>query len=512
MKRIAGLFGTVGCGIETAEDRIRCVWLWKAFGRVRFSAADEEPVRGEEGVFEAVRRLLSRAPVKAQTANIRIPPPWVRIYSGRIPVSQSESIEEALVREAARKMPSGAAVSRMLICGHVLNRDEKGVEALTAVCPEAAFRNAVGPAREAGMRIGRAGVGDLDAFLSFAFDPSFLEKTICHCTCEESGLQAVISEKGALRQAAFFLQPESGAGSGRKAAIGELRAFCSDWESSEKVRIDEIVLAGQAADACLKDFGSEIRRIRIGPPLSGLKSAGKGLDPAYATAAGLAVKELYPFLNTLNLMPQADIAEHRAWTDKNAALRFILHAGGALCLVLAALILTRFGLQKRMASAEERMLAMSDRITALESMEREKTRLEGRLSEIRRLPQREGRTVHVLETLGRLVPPDLWLQNVHTGAVSGKQASAAGDSVLSIEGLAFNEQSLTVFLSSLENTALFQPVRLAGSSRLPADEAERMTGNRIRSSLVRFTVICGLPNQEKGSSAGRVSRSEEESP
>jgi Tfp pilus assembly protein PilN len=498
MRWLSALFGTISCGIETVEDRVRGVWLWKMPGKVRLLAAEEETIRGAENPSEATRRLLSRAAVKAPYANIRIPVPWVRVQVVQIPASSSEALDAALLREASQKLPAGALISKMLVSRHVLERNDSGSSVLMALCPAIAYGNAAKSIDEAGLRVGQAGAGNLDAFLSFAFEKDFLEKTLCYCMCEDSGIQAVVARQGALRHAGFFISPEPASKSGRVVAFDGLSAMCSDWELAEKTKIEEVVLAGSRAKEYLGCSKSLMRRIRLGAPLNGIKPIPKGLDPTYATAAGLAVKGLYPFLNTLNLMPAADRISHKAWMEKNRTLRFILTAGGVLCLLLAALNLFRFSLQKRMDSAEARMLTMSDRVTVVESIGREKSRLERRLSEIKQFSRRSGGTVFFLETLGKLVPPRLWLQDVQVGMGFGKASSAVGDSVLSIEGLAFDEQSLTVFLSRLETTPNFRPVRLIGSTRIPTEEAERMTGNRIRSALIRFTIACSLPHLDNG--------------
>lgn len=182
----------------------------------------------------------------------------------------------------------------------------------------------------------------------------------------------------------------------------------------------------------------------------------------------------------INLLPVREIKR------RQQAKKEIFLAGGAFLLFLTCLALFAYyqahtisSLQKQLSELQTEKQKYTKILNEIKEIEEAKKTLQTRIEVIKQLKQSSSLTVHILDEVATLTPPNrMWLTGL----------SQTG-SALQLSGMALDNQTVAKYMDDLENSFYIQNVQLSGSSM--KNYAER--------NLKAFSVSCnvGIPTAEK---------------
>jgi type IV pilus assembly protein PilN len=165
----------------------------------------------------------------------------------------------------------------------------------------------------------------------------------------------------------------------------------------------------------------------------------------------------------INLLPVREIKR------RQQAKKEIFLAGGSFLLFLICLALFAYYQAHTISNLQKQ----------LSDLQTEKQKYTKILNEIKEMKQSSSLTVHILDEVATLTPPNrMWLTGL----------SQTG-SALQLSGMALDNQTVAKYMDDLENSFYIQNVQLSGSSM--KNYAER--------NLKAFSVSCnvGIPTAEK---------------
>jgi len=182
-----------------------------------------------------------------------------------------------------------------------------------------------------------------------------------------------------------------------------------------------------------------------------------GLPSQYTVAAGLALKGLLPSLSPLNFL---DAGLKERLSEKIAQLflrRAALAVAALILLLLLGQILTEVYLQNRMDKIDSKVLSAGPLYVEVESLKKEVTVLEGKLSGSGATikPTHLGERFH---EIAEIAPDNLWFSSMKID-----EQLNPGTLVLSIAGFARSSEQVTDFLKSLQRAGLCHSARLVKS-------------------------------------------------
>ena len=170
----------------------------------------------------------------------------------------------------------------------------------------------------------------LDLANAFAFEiENFFDKTILFLVLRPQSFLLFNTQKG--RSTFLHHGPNNlQQGDWRREIAKTLALF----QREQTAASDQLLVVN--TEACLEDFSLDaIAGITVqhGKPLVGLLAQNEILPPQYSLAAGLALKGLFPLLNTIDLLPQETAVACKQQRQKTRALRAMLVAGAATMLL-----------------------------------------------------------------------------------------------------------------------------------------------------------------------------------
>jgi len=157
----------------------------------------------------------------------------------------------------------------------------------------------------------------------------------------------------------------------------------------------------------------------------------------------------------INLLPVRDIVRRKKYFNEIIATSFAI---GFIICILAAVELFQLGsiseLKEDIAKIESDKNKYSKILAEIKKIEEDKKILTTRIEVINQLKKSSSLTVHVLDEIANLTPPNrMWLKSL---SQNGNQ--------LALTGMALDDQTIARYMDELEASGYIQNVRLKSSS------------------------------------------------
>ncbi|MDD5593651.1 MAG: pilus assembly protein PilM [Candidatus Margulisbacteria bacterium] len=218
-------------------------------------------------------------------------------------------------------------------------------------------------------------------------------------------------------------------------------------QSGEGAVSQIILTGGSSLTPNLKEFLSKGLGVPITTPLPFPK-----LDPRLSVAAGAALTGA----QRLNLVPKNTKLE---WKSLAKPYYLIVPFAGLLALIYLFFFLQALGLQKELASVNKKLDEYKPRLARLDAIERVSREEEKRKTTIRSFELNRSRLPNILETISRIIPDSVVLNNM---------SLTASDIV--IRGTVFKkneaaESILSRFVLGLSTSTVLEGVKLVQAAK-----------------------------------------------
>ncbi|MCL2790685.1 MAG: PilN domain-containing protein [Desulfobulbus sp.] len=157
----------------------------------------------------------------------------------------------------------------------------------------------------------------------------------------------------------------------------------------------------------------------------------------------------------INLLPVRDIVRRKKYLNEIIAASFAF--GFIICILVIVELFQQSSineLNENVAKIESEKKKFSAILTEIKKLDEEKKLLTTRTEVINQLKQSSSLTVHVLDEIANLTPPNrMWLKSL---SQNGNQ--------LALTGMALDDQTIARYMDDLDASGYIQNVRLASSS------------------------------------------------
>ncbi|MBN1781872.1 PilN domain-containing protein [bacterium] len=489
-------------GVDIGPSGIRIVELGRRFNRIFLLNHDEEPLDSFYSPAVAVQRALSRlydrSPHMTREAVIHTEGKGIRHMTADAPVMDASSLDGWVTAQVMQRLPEGIAADDLSIAHHILSASENGYKLWITYCQA----RIVSEKREwmESAHVNTASVGGDILDMHHAYIPAG--------DIPSDQLQGLILIRE--NETVCTL-----AGNGRPVMTDTLphegRRITSDavwnrclkrWQESGNLNLHRVIwVDGRFHDEETEPLSLPDSKspwpVMTENPLSAWLDTESPLPPRFGLAAGLALKRLYPSLNTIDLLPDTEKRRVRDRTEKRRAMTWILAVGGIFVLLLFILNLLHIASENSLAASEDRITAMNDQIISIELAKKEQARLSRTLQNMHQLMVNRSGHAALFEEISRVVPAEIWLQGlilepVYDGRLRDKIKT--GDR-LDIRGWALSDSRITTLISNLESSKFLKDIRLEEREQLTSDDVLKQTGE-FSVPLIHFRVTAGLAVRE----------------
>lgn len=214
-------------------------------------------------------------------------------------------------------------------------------------------------------------------------------------------------------------------------------------------------------------------------PLSGIGSENNSPDPGYALAAGMAVKQLYPDMDTINLMEVQAQAEAKEHIQKRDAIQTGAVLGGVIVGLYLILSVIQLIIGYQLDATSERVALLEDKITAVNTAREEAETWKERVKDARQLVAQRTQVASLLEDIGRMLPDNVWYNEIDI-----MQSGQSFD--VGLYGFSQNEAFIAGLMERLEKKDNITNVRLILSEHVSSSDVyESVISGR---AIVRFQI------------------------
>ena len=469
-----------GIGSDIGPDAVRLVVLGRFFHHLKLLIRDEErlTVRSSEEIVQAIRDLFDRNQIKNKDVVIRVHGRGIRYFLFNTPHLAEAALPAYITKEISRRLPPGMTLPKCQMGWHVTQRNEQGFSILVAYAQTGWIEEAIQILHQAGLQPRFVGAFGFDTLSAFATDPAFFEGLRLYLICEHDEIILTVLRNGQIREAQTI---ETHSVEWKE----ELQRLVTQWRKTNEGKT-EVLLTGEQAEIVHQDLQTILPDMVMASPLRGVSQTGLSLPDSYALSAGLAMKALYPELNTLDLTPGSLKREAVDRDEKKKGFRWLLLAGAGLFVLMLIMNLGQWIAGSILTRSEDQMLEMNDRIFAVELAEKEQAQLGRDLKEMKALVTERSNTAELLHEIGKLVPEKIWLSRISMGPPKEKTADQR-DQIL-VNGWSLKQEDIADYISRLEASSLFKEIRLIETEKIDRDDVYELS-KAYRKSVVRFTIL-----------------------
>jgi len=205
-----------------------------------------------------------------------------------------------------------------------------------------------------------------------------------------------------------------------------------------------------------------------------------GISSDFSIALGLAVKQLYPDLDSINLLePAHELEIHNSKQKKDAITAVKLQAILLLFLFLSALTI-RWMAGVQLDKTHQAATEIQDNIDIIESMETALISEREQFNQVQKIIGDVAQMSFFMEFIGRLASEKLWFREMTIKHDQGKN-------YITVKGLSVSETEISRFMGHLEQAPEVQQVVLRVSERVQADSFYSSDQYRL-TPLTRFEI------------------------
>lgn len=471
----------IGIGLHITDEAIRWVELSRIRDQVKIRSMHTEKI--EEGdVKSGLLNLIERVNPSWKYVTVNLDPGYVRQKLIEAPDAEDHEYLEIWLREQKEAMvPAGLNREDFVIGHHFTGHPEEEQQCLLLITRKEVVEERIKLLGSVGLKPSIITTGDLETGYAFIFDQEFTEGESCLIKIFEDYSSLHFYQEGVLNNIIEL--------SNREISVSEIfeeaeallatEGLVSDRQSKRKLYTIISETYGTAGSIG-KFSGNAEKKIPTGKPLAHLKPGNNQPGSDLSVAAGMAVKQLYPALDTINFLDDQHRANIREDIQKKDALNTGLVSGGCVVLLFTVLMIAQFVLGPKLNKSQQQLALLDDHLTAVTEAGEKVTDLEQRVNQARELVGERTAMAGLLELIGRSVPQRVWLNEVTIN-----ETERAGEAAL--HGLAYNDALVASLMERLEKEKRVSSVRLI-FSEMVASEDVYDSSDIDQSSFVQFEV------------------------
>ncbi|MEE4312167.1 MAG: PilN domain-containing protein [candidate division KSB1 bacterium] len=213
------------------------------------------------------------------------------------------------------------------------------------------------------------------------------------------------------------------------------------------------------------------------------------VGPEFTLATGLALKGLYPLLNTINLSEPEDHNEISVADEKERILRLIIYLGSGFLGVIIIMTLLTGILQRWYENGLNSVLMQSSQLAALQKLKSENARLTADIRKSKTIIHNRSHIARLLNESGRLIPANCWLREmqVHHSSDDAHQMD------VTFTGISFSEIDVAELIRALRTSSVAENVKLLYTEKVNARDV-RLKTKRFGQNLVKYQLSFTLKN------------------
>jgi len=183
----------------------------------------------------------------------------------------------------------------------------------------------------------------------------------------------------------------------------------------------------------------------------------------FSLAIGLCLKKVYPYVNSIDLLPINVQKELSLLKEREMVKKFTSMSVGSILIALLLLLPIRLLYQFGVSHSAGRLRELRPQLEEAVSLKRENERLLSKLSIFEELSRERSNWSLVLQELSRLIPEKVWLVNLESEEkLTGRETGGTVERIVNVKmtGFALSEEMVKDFLNRLESSPSFSNLEL----------------------------------------------------
>ena len=434
--------------------------------RNRISIEKAESVEIKNGnLEESLNELIDRINPSWKFVTVNLDPESYFQKIVHVPYFEDDSLmQEWLVKQKQQLIPEEFEESELKIVHHLLGDPEEGLTCQFTVAVKEVIQERVHLLESTGLQVVSVRAGSLEAGYALMFNEGFNTGTTSLLSIFEDGASLLRYQRGLLYQVYEFPNDLSTAGE----IQSEAQSMLLSMNGAQKKPAEKVwqVRGKTVENDKLDDKDAEFSEVFEAQPLAQLENAEEVLDQDDSIACGMAVAQLYPSLDTLNLLDGAEMEASNKAIEKKDALVSASVLGGITAFLLASMLLIQVIVGGWLDEADVRVNELEDKIAAVSDARAKVATLKKNVETAREMVVDKSSFAKLLHQAGSAVPGNVWLTGLHLQDDSSLESRLT----LRFKGYAKGDAKLTELLKELEQKSGIYTVRLVESRQVLSEE------------------------------------------
>jgi len=469
-----------GIGVHITGKSIRWIDLVRTGNSLRILTVDEEPLT--DSMEESLSRLVSRVKPDYPFVSTNLRPDQVKEFVVPLPEFDDEEYQESWLHEQERIIKSSESGSDDLhISHHFWENGDEG-KCLFVVASDQAVRQRKELLDSVGLTPVCLTSGTVERTYSCLFNEEFAEgdQQLLHIGKEEAILydlkNGILTEMIAMDHA----------GNSISDTIEEaLTLLISGKNVRDSISTQQhgLFVSTENADketVTSREIGGQTFNVVALQPLKSVKSKVGKPGIHFTTCAGMAVKQLYPALDSVNLLGEEEQVFVREQIQKKDSLLTGILIPGSVVLIWLLIMAVQGYHQSQLTNASEQVEQLNNKITAVANADSSLSRWVRKVEQARELVAQRTRFASLMETIGKTVPNGVWFTGMN---IRNEQSQ----SQVKLQGLSNSENHVATLMEHLEHTDRLSDVRLVLSDRVQEKDIYKK-GRYANVPLVKFEI------------------------
>lgn len=476
----------IGIGIHITQQAIRWVELSRLGKTMKIQNTDCEEVQSGD-IEQSLSTLIERRNPSFPYVTINIDSSYVRQQLFDVPrFDDPEFFSHWLDEQKKKLIPKGINPQEFISTYHLLGDGEEQ-KCLFVIAKKEAVESRKELLESVGLKASIVTIGQLQSGYGLVFDEDFVSREVRLISIFEDGASLQYYGNGFLENYMSL----SHVGTSVTNIVEEAKTYLitdgADFESLQNQSI--YLVKSNFIDAEEKAVNSvlSVDKVQQGQPLSNI-SSDEVLSADYSIAAGMAVKQLYPALDTINLQDEEKLDAIEKEVQKKDTLHTGIALGGLVVFTFFILLIAQFFLDTRLEKVGKEAILLQDDINTVRGAAKRVEQLKKQAGQATQLVAERTSVAKTIRLLGKSLPDRVWYNEISINkSENGKNAV--------IYGYAHNDALIASLMERLEKKESIGNVRLIYSEAVnSADVYNDASFNSI--PLVQFEVRISMKSEE----------------
>ncbi len=468
----------IGIGLHITDDAIRWVQLSRIGSRITIKEAEYLEI-GNRTTAEVLTELIEK--IQPRFRHVAVNMDFARINRLVIDVPELEDdhkIDRWIAEAEKEVIPEGYSPDRIAVTHHIFGDTETGLKCLLLSVPVQVLEERMNLIKSAGLEPIIITEGGFESRYAVMFDEAFNHSNTLFLSVFEDQACLQQLKDGLLEQYYPFTEDVPTIEDG----IQEVESLVVSQSSLDLEATPELFLSGSRK---FRDpiAESDILEIKKPKTLGHLVFQGSCLAPDYAIACGMAVKQLYPDIDALNFLQEAEVTAAGDEIQKRDTLSMGMALGMFLLVVGMSVFWIQMYLDFRIDEVNGKVEQVEDKVALVSEARSRVVNLKKQVVGARELIRGRTNTAVIIEEAGRALPKGTWL----TELMITNRSDTAKTFDVRMNGYAENEALITAVLEKLESKSHWKQVRLYFSEQMDFNDVYD-TGRYRNRALVYFDI------------------------